>query len=176
LLGKQSVYEHSMKAPLIVAGPGVPRGQSTDAFTYLLDLFPTICAAAGTTSPGKIAGHDLAPLWSGRKKSVRDSVFLPYTDTMRAVRDARWKLIVYPQINHRQLFDLKNDPDEMSDLAPKKPREVERLTRLLRDWQAQTGDMQSLETTKGKPKAIRYDDFVRKPDQWQPQWIVEKYF
>jgi arylsulfatase A-like enzyme len=99
LLGKQSVYEHSMKSPLIVAGPGVPRG-TTDAFTYLLDLFPTICGAAGAAVPEGVAGHDLAPLWSGRKKAVRDSVFLPYTDQMRAVRDRRWKLIVYPQINH----------------------------------------------------------------------------
>jgi len=176
LLGKQSVYEHSMKSPLIVVGPGVPRGKSSEAFTYLLDWFPTICAAAGATAPDGIAGHDLTPLWTGRGKTVRDSVFLPYTDTMRAVRDTRWKLIVYPQINHQQLFDLKKDPDEMNNLAQRKPREVERLTRLLHDWQMQTGDRQSLSVTNVKPSAIRYDDFVRKPDQWQPPWIVEKYF
>ena len=43
LLGKQSVYEHSMRTPLIIAGPGIPRGKATRAFTYLLDLFPTLC-------------------------------------------------------------------------------------------------------------------------------------
>jgi arylsulfatase A-like enzyme len=37
---------------------------------------------------------------------------------MRSVRDRRWKLIVYPRIDHRQLFDLVEDPDEMRDLAP----------------------------------------------------------
>lgn len=176
LLGKQSVYEHSMKSPLIIAGPGVPRGKSSEAFTYLLDLFPTLCAAAGASSPDKLAGYDLAPIWSGRKKAVRDSVFLPYTTHMRAVRDVRWKLIVYPQINHQQLFDLKKDPDERYDLAAQKPAEVERLTRLLYDWQEGTGDKQPLTTPNPKPKAVRFDDFERKPDQWQPPWIVEKYF
>ncbi len=38
LLGKQSVYEHSMRCPLIVAGPGIPQNQSSWAFTYLLDI------------------------------------------------------------------------------------------------------------------------------------------
>jgi arylsulfatase A-like enzyme len=176
LLGKQSVFEHSMKSPLIVAGPGVPRGKSTEAFTYLFDLFPTICVAAGGPLPGDIAGHDLAPIWSGRKKTVRDSIFLPYTTHMRAVRDARWKLIAYPQINHWQLFDLKKDPHESRNLAEEKPAEVERLTRLLRDWQRRTGDKQPLTSSNPKPMSIRFDDFERKPDQWQPQWIVEKYF
>jgi arylsulfatase A-like enzyme len=176
LLGKQSVYEHSMKSPLIVAGPGVPRGKSTQAFTYLLDLFPTICAAAGAALPEGTAGYDLAPVWSGATKSVRDSVFLPYTDQMRAVRDSRWKLIVYPQINHRQLFDLTNDPDELHNLAEQRPRQVERLGKLLRSWQERTGDKQALTTSRPKPLTIRYDDFDRKPDQWQPDWIREKYF
>jgi len=176
LLGKQSVYEHSMKSPLIIAGPGVPRGKSTTAFTYLLDLFPTLCAAAGGTPPPALAGHDLTPLWTGRKKSVRDSVFLPFTDTMRAVRDERWKLIVYPRINHQELFDLKNDPGERHDLAAKKPREVARLTALLREWQERTGDHRPLTSTNPAPRVLRYDDFLRQPDQWQPAWIVEKYF
>jgi arylsulfatase A-like enzyme len=176
LLGKQSVYEHSMKTPLVIAGPGVPRGESTTAFTYLLDLFPTLCAAAEATPPLALGGHDLTPLWTGRSKSVRDSVFLPFTDTMRAVRDERWKLIVYPRVNHQQLFDLKDDPDERKNLAAEKPQEVERLTGLLREWQERTGDPQPLTSANPRPLEIRYDNFERRPDQWQPPWIVEKYF
>src|SRR3954454_21899803 len=68
LLGKQSLYERSMKSPLIVAGPGIPAGQSTDAFTYLFDLFPTVCELAGARPPGKLAGESLRPLWAGEKK------------------------------------------------------------------------------------------------------------
>lgn len=176
LLGKQSVYEHSMKSPLIIAGPGVPRGRSTEAFTYLLDLFPTICAAASAPLPEKVAGHNLAPLWTGEKKAVRESVFLPFTDAMRAVRDERWKLIVYPGINHQELFDLRRDPHEMKNLADAKPEQVQRLTKLMHEWQARVGDTNPLSSPNPGPKTVRLDDFQRKPDPWQPAWIVEKYF
>jgi arylsulfatase A-like enzyme len=178
LLGKQSLYEHSMKSPLIISGPGVPAGKSTEAFTYLFDLFPTVCEAAGAKPPEKTAGESLRPLWAGEKKKLRDSVFLPYSGLMRSVRDDRWKLIVYPPINHRELFDLMNDPDETKNLAadPKYASEVERLTTLMMDWQKKVGDPQPLSVEKPKPKDARFDDFERKPDKWQPPWIVEKYF
>ncbi|GIW81974.1 MAG: hypothetical protein KatS3mg105_3781 [Gemmatales bacterium] len=51
LLGKQSLYEHSMKSPLVFAGPGIPRNKSSNALVYLLDIFPTICELAGRASP-----------------------------------------------------------------------------------------------------------------------------
>lgn len=180
LLGKQSVYEHSMRSPLIIAGPGIPADQSTDAFTYLFDLFPTICCSvAGVTPPPvKLAGASLQPLWKDPNASIRDSVFLPFSGLMRSVRDDRWKLIVYPPINHRQLFDLKNDPHETKNLAedPSHADQIDRLTALMHDWQKKVGDNQPLSVKNPKPKEIRYDDFVRKPDRWQPDWIVEKYF
>lgn len=182
LLGKQSVYEHSMKCPLIVApppasNPGVG-GATSWRFTYLFDLFPTICEWAGATIPEGIAGQSLLPLLSGQDKALRDSVFLPFSDLMRAVRDERWKLIVYPQINHRQLFDLASDPEETADLAdrPEHAAEVVRLTRMMETWQRQVGDTQPLQVASPRPKEIRFDDFERRPDQWQPAWIVEKYF
>src|SRR5262249_40582071 len=82
LLGKQSLYEHSMKCPLIIAGPGIPGGRSTDGFTYLLDLFPTICGLAGVEPPAKTAGKNLRVLWKEKEKRVRDSVFLPFGGLM----------------------------------------------------------------------------------------------
>jgi arylsulfatase A-like enzyme len=178
LLGKQSLYEHSMKCPLIIAGPGVPAGGSTDAFTYLFDLFPTVCELAGVRPPGGLAGESLRPLWAGERKRLRDSVFLPYTGVMRSVRDDRWKLIVYPPINHRELFDLKADPHETRDLAadPAHAAEVGRLTARMRDWQKKVGDTQPLSVEKPRSKDVRFDDFTRAPDKWQPAWIVEKYF
>lgn len=178
LLGKQSLYEHSMKSPLILAGPGIPAGRSSEAFTYLFDLLPTICDLARVPRPEKIAGESLQPLWTGAKQQLRDSVFLPFTGLMRAVRDDRWKLIVYPPINHRQLFDLKSDPDERTDLATnsKHAGEVERLLTLMKTWQNKVGDKQPLTVAKPKPKEISFEGYVRKPDQWQPEWIIKKYF
>jgi arylsulfatase A-like enzyme len=178
LLGKQSLYEHSMKCPLIVAGPGVPAGRSTEAFTYLFNLFPTVCGLAGVTPPHPLAGQNLRPLWTGAKGQVRDSVFLPFSGLMRAVRDDRWKLIVYPPINHRQLFDLRGDPGEAHDLAgdPRHAGEVDRLTALMKSWQEAVGDRQPLTVETTKPRWVSFDGYDRTPDQWQPEWIVRKYF
>ena len=179
LLGKQSLYEHSMRCPLVIAGPGIPAGKETRKFTYLLDVFPTVAGLAGIELPDRLAGRDLSPLWKGNPIGWRDSVMLAYTDTMRAVRDERWKLIVYPRTNHRQLFDLRKDPDEQRNLAgdPRHADTVGRLTRLLEESQRQAGDRQALGTNAPSPLAIDLStDYVRKADEWQPRWIVEKYF
>ena len=50
LMGKQNVYDHGMKVPLVFAGPGIPKGKSK-TLTYLLDIFPTIADLAGAKIP-----------------------------------------------------------------------------------------------------------------------------
>ncbi|MGB6042497.1 MAG: sulfatase-like hydrolase/transferase, partial [Pirellulales bacterium] len=156
LLGKQNVYEHSMRCPLIVAGPGVPAGKSSDAFTYLYDLYPTICGLTEVSPPDGLDGYDIKPLWTGEKAHLRQSVFLPFLNIMRAVRDRRWKLIQYPQINYSQLFDLQNDSHEMHNLAadPEHAETLERMFALLRQSQKLAGDSQALTTDDPKRKEI----------------------
>ncbi len=177
LLGKQNLYEHSMRCPLIIRGPGVPQG-STDAFTYLHDLFPTLLTIGRVAAPPGIDGRDLAPLWSGGEPAWRQSVFLPYRDVMRAVRDDRYKLIVYPKVNHRQLFDLAEDPDELDNLVdqPDHAQTAARLEALLEGWQAAMGDAAPLSVVDPAPLHRDLSGAEREPDRWQPDWIVEKYF
>ncbi|MBP7053048.1 MAG: sulfatase-like hydrolase/transferase [Phycisphaerae bacterium] len=178
LLGKQSVYEHSMRCPLIFSGPGIPTGQSTRAFTYLLDIFPTLCDVTGIPAPRDLEGESLRHLWEGKKERVRDSVFLPFLDIQRAVRDERWKLICYPRISHMQLFDLQNDPDETTNLIdrPESAQHVQRLLALMRQWQAKVGDTLELPSESKPPELVDLTGRKRVPDQWQPDWIVKKYF
>ena len=177
LLGKQNLYEHSMRCPLIVRGPGIPQG-TTDAFTYLYDLFPTLLAQGAVEEPPGIDGRDLTPLWSGGDPTWRKSVFLPYRDVMRAVRDDRHKLIVYPNVNHRQLFDLSEDPDELTNLIadPDHAQTAARLAALLEGWQAAMGDTTPLSVPDPAPLHRDLTGTDREPDRWQPDWIVEKYF
>lgn len=177
LLGKQSVYEHSMRAPLIIRGPGIPRGE-TRAFTYLLDLYPTLCDAAGAAPPAGLDGKSLRPLWERKTRRLRDSCFLPFQDLMRSVNDGRWKLIRYPQVDRLQLFDLRNDPDERRDLSadPRHQARIRRLTERMVRWQRELGDTQPLTVPNPKPAAIDLTGHARMPDQWQPAWIRKKYF
>ena len=178
LLGKQSIYEHSMGCPLVFAGPGIPEGSSTKAFSYLLDIFPTVCGLTGLKAPAGVEGKDLRPIWEGRTDGVRDSVFLSFSKIQRSVRDERWKLIRYPQINHTQLFDLKNDPDELNNLAdePSQAGRVKQMLQKLKGWQQKVGDNMPLTVASPKPKQIDMTGRPRKPDRWQPDWIVRKYF
>jgi arylsulfatase A-like enzyme len=144
----------------------------------LLDLFPTICELASVPPPPDIDGKSLKPLWDGRKTSIRDSVFLPFLKIQRAVRDERWKLIVYPQISHFQLFDLQNDPFEQTNVVERAENSghVQRLLALMKQWQAQVGDTLELPATNKPPEKVDLTGRPRKPDQWQPEWIVKKYF
>lgn len=128
LLGKQNMYEHSVRAPLIFAGPGVPQGRS-DALCYLYDVFSTLCELAGLPLPPTVEGKSLAKIMQGRAENVRDEIFGAYRDVQRMIRTDQWKLIYYPKVNRTQLFDLKADPREMLDLS-EKPRHADTVAQL----------------------------------------------
>lgn len=141
LLGKQNLYDHGMKVPLFFAGPGVKKGKS-DALVYLLDVFPSVCELAGVKPPGGLDAVSFAPVLQGKTDKGRDSLFLAYRDVQRAIRDDRWKLIQYPQVDVTQLFDLKNDPDELKNLAGEADQK-ERVAMMLAQmtgWQKKLND------------------------------------
>lgn len=177
LLGKQNLYEHSMKAPLVVTGPGIPHGTS-DALVYLHDLFPTLADVAGLTSPADIDGKNLAPIWQGTRAGVRETLFTTYEDKVRAVRDGRWKLIRYPRIHHTQLFDLRHDPYELHNLAddPAQQVRVDSMMVLLETWQQRTGDPHPLTSDERLPMTFDFSTVERSPDRHQPASILRKYF
>jgi len=115
LMGKQNLYEH-FRAPLILAGPGIPKGRSA-AIAHVHDLFPTLCDLTGVATPASVEGLSLAPVIRGKKKSVREYGFGVYKDVQRMVRDDRWKLIWYPKAGRFQLFDVVEDPWELRDYS-----------------------------------------------------------
>ena len=120
LLGKQNLYEHSVRVPLIFCGPGVPRGVQPDALCYLSDIFPTLFDLIDLPIPDTVEGKSLQPIIANRKDKIRDSLFLAYTRLHRAVRtDDNWKLIKYNVggVVTTQLFNLNEDPYELYNLA-----------------------------------------------------------
>jgi arylsulfatase A-like enzyme len=141
LMGKQSLYEHSIRVPLVVTGPGLAF-RNCDSLQYLHDVLPTLCEACGLEMPHGLDGISQWKNWRGEESSTRKLVGMAYRDVQRAVRQENWKLIRYPQINRTQLFDLSADPFELNDLAaePEQAVRVEELTKNLRAWQASVGD------------------------------------
>ncbi len=160
LLGKQNLYEHSVRVPLIFSGPGIPKGKRSDAPCYLLDVFPTICDLAGVAIPDTVEGKSLRPVIIGKEKKVRDVMFGAYRDLQRMACDNRWKLIYYPKANRTQLFDLEKDPDETSDLSadPKCADKLYELRAKLTALQQEVGDpliRGPLESAKARSPAKR---------------------
>jgi len=152
LFGKQNLYETGMKPPLIVSGPGIPKGKS-DALVYLMDIFPTVCDLVGAQKPSGLDGKSFAGVIKGQTSKVRDTLFLSYREVQRAIREDRWKIIRYPQVNITQLFDLKSDPGEIHDLAgdPAQAGRIEKMMGWLRDSQKQLGDTTPLVVDNPKP-------------------------
>ena len=178
LLGKQNLYEHSMKVPLMISGPNIPKAKVTDAMVYLFDLFPTLCDLCQLPAPQGIDGKNLAPVVKGNTKGVRNSLYTAYRNTVRALRTDEWKLIRYPQRDFSQLFNLKNDPLEINNLAtvPEYKLKADEMMGLLKEWYIATNDTANL-----NPKTIlpmKYDHTLlkQKPDAWQPEYTLKRYF
>lgn len=142
LRGKQNMYEHTVGVPLLMKGPGIPRGARLGVQVYLRDLFPTLCELVGLAVPDTVEGKSLVSVIQGKAKSVYPEVFGYFRDVQRMIRGERWKLIWYPKIGRYQLFDLQADPGELHDLSARpelEPVRVE-LRGKLEAWQKQVHD------------------------------------
>ncbi len=178
LLGKQNLYEHSMKVPIIISGPGIPEDTMTDALVYLFDLFPTLAELSHLPMPDGIDGKNLVPVIKGEEAGVRSSLFTAYRHTVRAVRTDRWKLFRYPERDYTQLYNLENDPLEVKNLAeePIYQSKVDSLMTLLSQWQKQTDDTTKLTANTILPMDYHPTSFKQKADIHQPEYVLKKYF
>ena len=153
LFGKQNLYEFGgMHVPCVIAGPGIPHGKS-DAFVYLMDLFPTFAEFAGATLPKDIDGRSLVPVIKGTQPKVRDLLYTGYRNCQRSVRDQQWKVIRYPLVNKTQLFDLKSDPYELCNLAdePEHAKKLAEMMELLRAEMKRNDDTLELVVSNPQP-------------------------
>jgi arylsulfatase A-like enzyme len=118
LMGKQNMFDHSMRVPLIVVGPQVPTGQKRDQQIYLQDIVPTTYEIAGIDKPVDMYFNSFLPVIKNkRSRAVYPEVYGGYMTLQRMVRTDRYKLIVYPTAPEILLFDMKNDPEEIRNLS-----------------------------------------------------------
>jgi choline-sulfatase len=122
---KMCFYEHAVRVPMIMHGPDVPRGLRVDKNVSLVDLLPTLLDLAGNGSndapAAPLAGPSLAPLMSGAGSQWSDSVISEYlaegtTQPMLMVKRGSHKFTCCNG-DPPQLFDLRNDPRELNNLA-----------------------------------------------------------
>ncbi len=114
---------------------------------------------------------NLQPLMNDGKP-VHDYVFLPFQNHQRSIRWGKWKLNIFPQIDHREIFDLEKDPDEMRPLQGKDAiKSAAILDSMLSVARARYGDKTPLKIENPEPKELIYENSKRRLDVWQPKWI-----
>jgi choline-sulfatase len=143
LLGKQNLYDCSVRMPLMIAGPGIAPGHRSDALVYQHSMFATTCELAGIPLPPHVEFPSLVPqLHSDAAPAPHDHVYCRYINFQRSIRNQRHKLIVYPQVHQVQLFDIEADPFETKNLAndPAMAQVKRRLFDRLVQYQHQLAD------------------------------------
>ncbi|MCU0748919.1 MAG: sulfatase-like hydrolase/transferase [Akkermansiaceae bacterium] len=141
LFGKQNMYDHSLRVPFLVAGPGVKHGASVSAPIYLQDLMATTLEIAGVEKPEAVEFRSLLPLLRDPKAGgAREVMYGTYMNLQRAIIHNGWKLILYPKIRVAKLYHLTEDPDEMADLS-KAPAHQARLGDLFKRLLAQQQEL-----------------------------------
>jgi arylsulfatase A-like enzyme len=147
LMGKQNMYDHSVRVPLLISGPGVPHGKKVDELVYQHSMFATTCELAGIPAPKTVEFPSLADLLKENGAPKHDAIFSYYRGFQRMVRTREHKLIVYPQAGRMQLFALDKDPWETKDLVqdPQYREMKTTLLRRLKQLQEELGDSLQLQ-------------------------------
>ncbi len=149
LLGKQSMYDHSVRVPFIMAGPGIQGGQSAPQDIYLQDVMPTTLELANIEIPNHVFFHSLMDIVNQEniEGHYDDGIYGAYRHLQRMIQKDSYKLIVYPNIQKTLLFDLAQDPYERNDLSTLesfKPK-IESLINDLTSLQIQLNDTVNLQ-------------------------------
>ena len=142
LLGKQNMFDHSVRVPFLLKGPGIQSGESNSAAIYLQDIMPTTLELAQIPIPDHIQFRSLLPILRKQRQSNYEAIYAGYMKSQRMITKDGFKLILYPTIKKILLYDLRSDPNEMHNLA-EKPEQKYRLQLLfakLLQLQEQTGD------------------------------------
>ncbi len=116
LMGKQNLYDCSVRIPLVICGPHIPAGKIVDVPVYQHSIFPTVHELLGLPIPNTVEFPSLIELLHGPSREIYPAVFCRYRDFQRSVRTRRHKLIYYPHVDVVQLFDLQRDPWETTNL------------------------------------------------------------
>jgi len=133
---KMSLYEGSVRVPMVIAGPGLAQGLRLPNLVSLIDICPTFMEIASLSPREGLDGESLLPLATGETVDSRDWAYACFTGTTLntsayMLRKDKWKYVAFVGYAP-QLFDMDNDPHELNDLSTEQPRVIEQLDQELR--------------------------------------------
>jgi arylsulfatase A-like enzyme len=134
VLHGQTHYREMLRIPLIMRGPTIPVGARISAPVSLVDVFPTLLGLLGFPPNPAVDGVDLRALWRTPEQPPTGRWLFAAggpgrtADSIRSVRNGRYKLVFHRGSQRRELYDLAEDPQEKENLVRSRPRIVERLS------------------------------------------------
>ncbi len=133
--GKGSSYQGGINNPLIIAGAGVTRKNTTDTnLINATDIFPTIAELSGKSLSQYKDGYSIKPLLSKEWNTPREYLFTDYVGRRDGYRnvisDGRYKLVSVKG-NETEFYDLLNDPNEQNNIISSPPKELQRLKNIV---------------------------------------------
>lgn len=145
---RPNMLDHSVLVPFLVRWPGVVEpGSVSDAIVATIDVLPTLSGIVGQPDAVRTDGRSLLPILRGEtpadwRDAWLDNYDMRYLkpDHMRMIRTNHWKLVTHSTAGH-ELFDLKNDPEEMENLysRPEVEKVQDELEARLERWIKEVG-------------------------------------
>jgi arylsulfatase A-like enzyme len=174
--GKASAYEGGVRVPLIVHWPGVTKPARVSEIPVItMDLFPTLVEMCGLAGTRKLDGVSLVPLLRETGALTRDTLFWHYphhqhyqlggTTPYGAIRSGDFKLIEFFNDMHLELYDLRADISEQSDLAGTMPQKAEELRARLHAWREDLGAQMPIPNPDYNPSKPEYTAPSKKQDR-----------
>lgn len=128
--GKHTLFEESLRAPLIIRKPGLPQpGTPSHAIVESVDIFPTLCELSGLPTPAGLSGNSLATHLSD--PSIRDGEALAYWQGKQTLRTSQYRLIRHPGDKKYELYDHQSEHGETKNLADSMPDIVKNLSTII---------------------------------------------
>ncbi len=133
---KNTLFERSCRAPLIIAAPGLPGGRTTRSLAEFVDLYPTVADFCGLRMPHAAAGLSLRPILADPATQLKDAAFTLVTRGGnlygQTIRTSRWRFTLWSD-GETELYDHDADPEELHDVSAAHADLIPQLTGRLRN-------------------------------------------
>ena len=128
---KNTLFERSCRAPMIIAAPGMEGGRTSDSLVEFTDVYSTVAEFCGLKMPHETPGVSLHPILEDSTATIKDTAFTLVTRGpglyAQSVRTERWRFTLWSD-GQTELYDHESDPEEIHNVAAQNPEIVTKLT------------------------------------------------